>query len=53
MFDQSNNKHYYSAMNVNGAASLDKKFQEALMYNEIIAEEDVIQHCRTYDKMSI
>ena len=52
MFDQYNNKHYYSAMNVNGAASLDKKFQEALMYNEIIAEEDVIQLCYTYDIMS-
>ena len=53
MFDQSNNKHYYSAMNVNGAASLDKKLQEALIYDEIIAEEDVIQLCYTYDIMSI
>ena len=47
-----NNKHYNSAMNVNGAASLNKKFQETLMHNEIIAEEDVNQLCYTYDIMS-
>ena len=52
MFDQSNDKHYYSAMNVNGASSVDKKFKEALIFNEIIEEEDINQLCYKYDIMS-
>ena len=29
-------------MKVNGDASIDKKFQEALIYNGVISEEEVI-----------
>ena len=40
-------------MKVNGDASIDKKFQEALIYNGVISEEEVIKLCNTYDRVSL
>ena len=40
-------------MKVNGDASIDKKFQEALIYNGVISEEEVIKLCNTYDRISL